>query len=107
MAENKKQHYVPKTYLKRFANGKLFSVLNVENEDIYENVAYVNQCYESYFYDVPWIDTTLDQKLKQEIEEFPDKVLPRIYELLEKYSEGKQVIVFKSRAEADEQLYRI
>lgn len=50
MAENKKQHYVPKTYLKRFANGKLFSVLNVENEDIYENVAYVNQCYESYFY---------------------------------------------------------
>lgn len=56
MAENKKQHYVPKTYLKRFANGKLFSVLNVENEDIYENVAYGNQCYESYFYgtDLGW-----------------------------------------------------
>ena len=50
MAENKKQHYVPKTYLKRFANGKLFSVLNVENGDIYDNVAYGNQCYESYFY---------------------------------------------------------
>ena len=50
MAENKKQHYVPKTYLKRFANGKLFSVLNVENGDIYESVAYGNQCYESYFY---------------------------------------------------------
>ena len=56
MAENKKQHYVPKTYLKHFSNGKLFSVLNVENGDIYENVAYGNQCYESYFYgtDLEW-----------------------------------------------------
>ena len=55
-------------------------------------------------YDVPWIDTTLDPKLKQEIEEFPDKVLPRIYELLAKNIGGKQVVVFKSRAEADEYL---
>lgn len=53
-------------------------------------------------YDVPWIDTRLDWKLKQQIEEFPEKVLPRIYELLEKYNEGKQITIFKSRAEADE-----
>ena len=52
-------------------------------------------------YDMPWIDTVLDSKLKQEIEAFPDKMLPRIYELLEKYREGKDVVVFKSREEAD------
>ena len=58
-------------------------------------------------YDVPWIDTKLDPKLKQEIEEFPAKVLPGIYELLEKYKAGKQVIIFKSRMQADEYLNRI
>ena len=52
-------------------------------------------------YDLPWIDTVLDPKFKQEIEAFPYKVLPRIYELLEKYCDGKNVIVFKSREEAD------
>ena len=52
-------------------------------------------------YDMPWIDTVLDTKLKQEIEAFPDKVLPGIYELLAKYKDGKKVVVFKSRAETD------
>ena len=55
-------------------------------------------------YDVPWIDAELDPKLKQAIEDFPDKVLPNIYELIDRYSANKQVIVFKSRAEADEYL---
>lgn len=53
-------------------------------------------------YDVPWIDTELDPKFKQEIEEFPEKTLPRIYELLDKYKENKQVVIFKSRMQADE-----
>ena len=53
-------------------------------------------------YDVPWIDTELDPKFKQEIEEFPEKTLPRIYELLEKYKENRQVVIFKSRRQADE-----
>ena len=52
-------------------------------------------------YDVPWIDMTLNPELKQQIEEFPEKVLPRIYELLEKHRDGKAVIVFKSREDAD------
>ena len=58
-------------------------------------------------YDVPWIDTELDFNLKKQIEEFPDKVLPRIYELLAKYNDNKNIIVFKSRAEADEYLDRL
>ena len=53
-------------------------------------------------YDVPWIDTELDPKFKQEIEEFPEKTLPRIYELLEKYKENRQVVIFKSRMQAEE-----
>ena len=58
-------------------------------------------------YDVPWIDTELDFNLKKQIEEFPDKVLPRINELLTKYKDDKQVVIFKTRAEADEYLDRI
>lgn len=57
-------------------------------------------------YDVPWIDSVLDPKLKQEIEEFPDKELPRIYELIDKYKIDKQVTIFKSREEADKYLNR-
>lgn len=50
MAENKKQHYVPKTYLKHFSSGKVFSVLNISDDEIHENVPYASQCYEDYFY---------------------------------------------------------
>ena len=51
-------------------------------------------------YDVPWIDSELDPKLKEEIEDFPYKNLPIIYDLLEKYP-GKKVFIFKSREESD------
>ena len=53
-------------------------------------------------YDLPWIDKELTPSFKQSIEEFPEKNLPRIYELLEKYKDGRQVTVFKSRAAADD-----
>ena len=53
-------------------------------------------------YDIPWVDTELDPKLKQEIEEFPNKNLPNIYELLDKYRDGKEVIIFRSREQVDE-----
>lgn len=55
-------------------------------------------------YDIPWIDTELDPKFKKEIEEFPPKTLPRIYDLLDMHKENKQIIVFKSRLQADEYL---
>ena len=56
-------------------------------------------------YDVPWIDTELDPKFKQEIEEFPEKTLPHIYDLLEKCKKNRQVVIFKSRKQADEYLH--
>ena len=52
-------------------------------------------------YDMPWIDTELDPLLKQNIEEFPEKYLPDIYSLLDKHKDGKEIIIFKSRKDAD------
>ena len=52
--------------------------------------------------DMPWIDTELDPNLKREIEEFRSKHLPVIYDLLHRYEEGRTVVIFRSREEADE-----
>ena len=53
-------------------------------------------------YDMPWMDTELDPRLKQEIEAFPSKNLPAIYALIEQYRAGKAIIIFKSREQADD-----
>ena len=51
--------------------------------------------------DMPWIDETLAPALKQEIESFREVNLPPLLALLEAYGEGKRIVIFKSRAEAD------
>ena len=56
--------------------------------------------------DMPWVDTEFDPKLRAEIEEFGQKNLPVIYELLEKYKNGKSAVIFKSREDADEFIRR-
>lgn len=53
-------------------------------------------------YDVPWVDKELDPKFQKEIERFSETVLPGIYTLLEKYKDGREIVVFKSREKADE-----
>ena len=57
--------------------------------------------------DMPWVDTELDPDLRREIEEFGEKNLPAIYELFEKYKYGRMIVVFKSRAEADEFILKL
>ena len=52
--------------------------------------------------DIPWIDTKLDPKFKAEIEQFSKNSLPDIYSLIEKYKKDKQIVIFKSRNQADE-----
>lgn len=52
-------------------------------------------------YDVPWIDTELDPLLKKEIENFSCDNLPKIHELLEKYKDGRRIIIFETREDAD------
>ena len=58
-------------------------------------------------YDMPWIDTTLSPDLKEEILAFPSKKLPAIYGLLEKYEKEKNVVIFKSRVQADTYLSQL
>lgn len=54
--------------------------------------------------DMPWVESEFDEELKQWIIDFPDKQLPQIYELLNKYRKEKEIIIFKSRKEADDYL---
>lgn len=56
--------------------------------------------------DMPWIDKVLSPTLKREIEEFPVKNLPNIYDMLDKYSD-KNIVVFRSREEADAFVYSL
>ena len=56
--------------------------------------------------DLPWIETEFDPEFRQWILDFPKDQLPVIYELLERYRPGKNVVIFKSREEADEWLSR-
>lgn len=58
-------------------------------------------------YDMPWMDTELDPRLRIEIEEFPLKNLPRIYELLEKHKADREIVIFKSREDADRLLHNL
>lgn len=58
-------------------------------------------------YDLPWLETEFDPEFKRFIEEFSQTTLPGIYELIEKYKTKKQIIIFKSRAEADDFIKRI
>ena len=51
--------------------------------------------------DMPWVDSALDPCLEAQIKAFPFQNLPAIYELLARYKEGKSVVIFKSRADAD------
>ena len=53
-------------------------------------------------YDLPWIEKELDPEFGRSIRDFADNSLPRLYALIEKYSAEKQVIIFKSRKEADD-----
>ena len=53
-------------------------------------------------YDMPWIDTALDEGLKREIEDFPHKNTPQIYRLLDKYNGKKTIVIFKSREESED-----
>ena len=50
--------------------------------------------------DMPWTETELDDDFRQLIVDFPQKQLPEIYGLLEKYND-KNRVNFKSRQEAE------
>ena len=53
-------------------------------------------------YDLPWLETELDPEFLQFIKDFPKDTLPYIYELIDKYKTEKEIVIFKSRKDADE-----
>lgn len=55
-------------------------------------------------YDIPWIDTELDPNFRREIEAFAGEKLPIVYNLLEKHGQNREIVIFKSRKEAEEYL---
>lgn len=57
--------------------------------------------------DLPWIESDFDEQFRQWIIDFPKKHLPKIYELLKKYERNKNIVIFKSRKEADDYLKMI
>lgn len=57
--------------------------------------------------DMPWIEYEFDEEFRQWIIDFPEKQLPQIYGLIEKYQRDKEIIVFTSREEADAYLKMI
>ena len=52
--------------------------------------------------DLPWLETEADPEFLRQIEKFKEKELPSILSLLERYRDGRRVVVFRSREEADE-----
>jgi len=50
--------------------------------------------------DMPWVETEFDEEFGHAIEDFSRSKLPEIYALLEKYREGREIFVFKTRDEA-------
>lgn len=53
-------------------------------------------------YDLPWLESEITTEFIKSVEEFPQTSLPRIYDLIEKYKADKKIIIFKTRADADE-----
>lgn len=54
--------------------------------------------------DLPWIEEKVSEDFKQKILAFSNDNLPKIYDLLSKYRDEKNIIVFKNREEANDYL---
>lgn len=54
--------------------------------------------------EMPWVEETLNKDFRQRIEKFAQTKLPQIYAWLEQYKDGRYIMIFKSRNEADDWL---
>lgn len=55
--------------------------------------------------DLPFVEEKLDENFEQSITNFANEKLPQIYKLLDKYKMNHDIIIFKSRDEADKYIY--
>ena len=51
--------------------------------------------------DMPWFENELDPQFRQWIESFRANQLPEVYRLLEKYKNNREIVVFRTREQAD------
>ncbi len=51
--------------------------------------------------DMPWVEEKLDPEFRDFITNFRRDRLPFIYELIKKYGEGRKIVIFRSREDAD------
>ena len=54
--------------------------------------------------DMPWFETELDPYFKKTIETFGEFILPYMYEVIDRLGGDKDIVIFKSRDEANEYL---
>lgn len=54
--------------------------------------------------DLPWLETEFDAEFKQWIIDFQNSILPQIYALIETYRNDKDIVIFKSRNDANDYL---
>lgn len=54
--------------------------------------------------EMPWIEAEFDPEFKEWIINFSSAKLPYIYEMLERYKNDKNIIIFKSRKESEDYL---
>lgn len=57
--------------------------------------------------DMPWIEEKVDEDFKQVILDFSTEKLPKIYELINKYKENKNIIILKTREESDQYIEKL
>ena len=51
--------------------------------------------------DMPWFENELDPEFRQWIESFRANQLPEVYRLLEKYKNNREIVVFRTREQAN------
>lgn len=54
--------------------------------------------------DLPFVESEFDEEFRQWIMDFSKDQLPQIHALLEKYQKDKNIVIFRSRKEADDYL---
>lgn len=57
--------------------------------------------------DIPWLEEKLDEEFKKRIINFSKEKLPKIYNLLDKYKENKNIIIFKTREESEKYIEKM
>ena len=56
--------------------------------------------------DMPWIETEEDAEFMEFIKNYKNLQRPKVMELLDKYKDGRKIVIFKHRKEADDYLIK-